>query len=222
MQNYKEALLLGYENVKAKGIITLNDIVQIQKIIVQNDAGIRKQSSTVLKNDTTGEVIYTPPQDYDEIVQLLNNLVEYINDDSLEDYDYLVKMAIVHFQFESIHPFYDGNGRTGRILNILYFVLKDLLDLPILYLSRYIIKHKSDYYRLLQEVREKENWIDWVMYMLDGVEQTSYKTIHLIQEIEKLMKKQKELIRTHLPKIYSKALLETLFLHPYTKIEFFW
>ncbi len=220
VQNYKEALLYGYEQVKTKGIITFNDIVQIQKIIVQNDAGIRKQSGTVLKNDKTGEVIYTPPQEYDEIVRLLNNLVEYINDDSLEDYDYLVKMAIIHFQFESIHPFYDGNGRTGRILNILYLVLKDLLDLPILYLSRYIIKHKSDYYRLLQEVREKENWIDWVLYMLDGVEQTSFETIRLIQEIEKLMKKQKELIRTHLPKIYSKDLLETLFLHPYTKIEF--
>jgi len=140
VQNYKEALLYGYKQVKTKGIITLNDIVQIQKIIVQNDAGIRKQSGTVLKNDKTGEVIYTPPQDYNEIVRLLNNLVEYINDDSLEDYDYLVKMAIIHFQFESIHPFYDGNGRTGRILNILYLVLKDLLDLPILYLSRYIIK----------------------------------------------------------------------------------
>ena len=220
VQNYKEALLYGYERVKTKHIITLNDIVQIQKIIVNNDAGIRKQSGTVLKNDKTGEIIYTPPQNYEEILELLNNLAEYINDDGLEDYDYLVKMAIIHFQFESIHPFYDGNGRSGRILNILYLVLKDLLELPILYLSRYIIKHKSDYYRLLQEVREKDNWNNWILYMLDGVEQTSYETIHLIQEIEKLMKKQKELINAKLPKIYSKDLLETLFLHPYTKIEF--
>ena len=157
VQNYKEALIYGYEQVKKTRLLTLNDIIQIQSIITGNNAGIRKQAGTVLKNDKTGVIIYTPPQNYDEIMKLLNNLFEYINDDTLEDYDYLVKMALIHYQFESIHPFYDGNGRSGRILNVLYLALKDLLELPILYLSSYIIKHKSDYYRLLQEVREKNN-----------------------------------------------------------------
>jgi len=147
--NYKEALIYGYEQVKKTKLLTLNDIIKIQLIITGNNAGIRKQIGTVLKNDKTGEIVYTPPQHYYEIMKLLDNLFLYINDNSLDDYDYLVKMALIHFQFESIHPFYDGNGRSGRILNVLYLVLKDLLELPILYLSRYIIKHKSDYYRLL-------------------------------------------------------------------------
>jgi len=220
VQNYKEALLYGYEKVKQNKILTLNDIIEIQSIITGNNAGIRKQIGTVLKNDKTGEIIYTPPQNYDEIMNLLNNLFEYINDDSLEDYDYLVKMALIHFQFESIHPFYDGNGRSGRILNVLYLVLKDLLELPILYLSSYIIKHKSDYYKLLQEVREKENYNDWIMYMLDAVEVTANNTSDLIENIEKLMQKTQDIIQEKLPKIYSKDLVEVLFLHPYTKIEF--
>ena len=220
VQNYKEALIVGYEKVKQNKILTLNDIIQIQSIITGNNAGIRKQVGTVLKNDKTGEIIYTPPQNYDEIMKLLNNLFEYINDDTLEDYDYLVKMALIHYQFESIHPFYDGNGRSGRILNVLYLVLKDLLELPILYLSSYIIKHKSDYYKLLQEVREKENYFEWIMYMLDAVEVTANNTSTLIENIEKLMSDTQNLIQQKLPKIYSKDLVEVLFLHPYTKIEF--
>ncbi len=220
VKNYKDALLFGYEKVKEKKILTLNDIVQIQNILVANDAGIRKQSGTVLKNESTGETVYTPPQSYDEVMRLLQNLVEYINDDSMEDYDHLVKMAIIHFQFESIHPFYDGNGRTGRIVNVLYLVLKDLLDLPMLYLSRYIIRNKSDYYRLLQEVREKESWNEWVEFMLDAVIATSQETTVLIENIETLMQQTKATLKEKLPKIYSKDLLEVLFLHPYTKIEF--
>jgi len=218
--NYKEGLIYGYEQVKKNNILTLNDITKIQVIITGNNAGIRKQIGTVLKNDKTGEVIYTPPQHYNEIMNLLENLLKYINDDSLEDYDYLVKMALIHFQFESIHPFYDGNGRSGRILNVLYLVLKDLLELPILYLSRYIIKHKSDYYRLLQEVRTKENYIEWILFMLDAVEETSNNTCDLIENIKKLMNNTQNLVQEKLPKIYSKDLIEALFLHPYTKIEF--
>ena len=218
--NYKESLISGYEQVKKTKLLTQNDILKIQSIITGNSAGIRKQIGTVLKNDKTGDIIYTPPQYYDEIMNLLENLFLYINDDSLEDYDYLVKMALIHFQFESIHPFYDGNGRSGRILNVLYLVLKDLLELPILYLSQYIIKHKSDYYRLLQEVRTKENYIEWIIFMLDAVEETSNNTCDLIENIEKMMNKTKKLIQEKLPKIYSKDLVETLFLHPYTKIEF--
>jgi len=220
VKNYKDALLFGYEKVKKQKILTLNDIVQIQNILVANDAGVRKQSGTILKNEATGETVYTPPQSYDEVMRLLQNLVEYINDDSMEDFDHLVKMAIIHFQFESIHPFYDGNGRTGRIINVLYLVLKDLLDLPILYLSRYIIRNKSDYYRLLQEVRVKESWSEWVAFMLDAVVETSQETTVLIENIETLMLQTKATLREKLPKIYSKDLLEVLFLHPYTKIEF--
>jgi len=218
VKDYKEALLFGYEEVKNRKILTINDIVHIQNILVSNDAGIRKQSGTVLKSETTGETIYTPPQSYDEVMSLLQNLIEYINDDSLEDYDYLVKMGIIHFQFESIHPFYDGNGRTGRILNVLYLILKDLLDLPILYLSNYIIKHKSDYYRLLQEIRAQANWNDWIEFMLDAVIETSKDTTILIESIEKLMIRTKRTLKEKLPKIYSKDLLEVLFLHPYTRV----
>jgi len=220
VQNYKEGLLYGFNKVQSKKILTLNDIIEIQSIITGNSAGIRKQLGTVLKNDKTGEVIYTPPQSYDEIIELLNNLFEYINDDSLEDYDPLVKMALIHYQFESIHPFYDGNGRSGRILNVLYLVLKELLDLPILYISSYIIKHKATYYRLLQELRTKQNYDEWILYMLDAIEVTANNSFKLIENIEKLMQKTQQEMQEKLPKIYSKDLVEVLFLHPYTKIEF--
>ncbi len=150
---------------------------------------------------------------------MLKNLEEYINNDS-DDVDPLIKMAVIHYQFESIHPFYDGNGRTGRIINVLYLVLKNLLDIPVLYLSRYIIKHKSKYYKLLQQVRTKNNWEDWILYMLDGVETTSRETVVLINKIKNLMEETETKLKNEVPKIYSKDLLETLFLHPYTKIEF--
>lgn len=220
VQKYKDALLFGYEQVKNKKYITLNDIIKIQTIIVGNNAGIRKQIGTILKNDKTNEIIYTPPQHYEEIIDLLQNLIEYINNDEMEHYDYLIKMAIIHYQFEIIHPFYDGNGRTGRILNVLYLTLKDLIDLPILYLSGYIIKHKNTYYELLQEVRTKDKWNEWIMFMLDGIIQTSNGTINLIKDIQNLMIFTKKELKTKLPKIYNKDILEILFLHPYTKIEF--
>ena len=148
----------------------------------------------------------------------MTNLENYINGPN--DIDPLVNMAIIHHQFESIHPFYDGNGRTGRIINILYLILNDLLDIPILYLSRYIITHKSDYYRLLEEVRTQDKWEEWILYMLDAVEQTSLETIEFINNISNLMIKTQDKISQELPKIYSKDLVEILFMHPYTKIEF--
>jgi len=218
VQHYREALLMGYELVRDTGLLLKRDIVAIQKILEQNDAGVRRQSGTVLKNAATGEVVFTPPQEYEVIQELLTNLEHYINEPN--ELDTLVNMAIIHYQFESIHPFYDGNGRTGRIINILYLILKELLDIPILYLSSYIIKHKADYYRLLQEVRTKENWEEWILYILDGVEQTSLATIELVNDIHRLMGETKEKIKTELPKIYSKDLVEILFMHPYTKIEF--
>jgi Fic family protein len=218
VQHYRQALLKGFELVKSNKLLLKKYIIEIQQELEQNDAGVRRQSGTVLKNAKTGEVVFTPPQDYETIQTLLDNLESYINDEN--EIDPLINMAIIHFQFESIHPFYDGNGRTGRIINILYLILKDLLDIPVLYLSRYIIENKSDYYRLLQEVRTKDKWEEWILYMLDGVEQTSLETIELIGSIDLLMSETTSKIKTQLPKIYSKDLVEILFMHPYTKIEF--
>lgn len=218
VQNYKNALLKGFGLVKDNKLLLKKYIVEIQKELEQNDAGIRKQSGTNLKNAKIGEVIFTPPQTFETIEKLLINLENYINETN--DIDPLVNMAIIHYQFETIHPFYDGNGRTGRIINILYLILNDLLDIPILYLSNYIIKHKVDYYRLLQEVRTKDNWEEWIVYMLDGIEQTSLETMELIQDIYLMMDNTKALIKEKLPKIYSKDLIEILFSNPYTKIDF--
>ena len=218
VQHYRQALLKGFELVKNNELLLKKYIVEIQQELEQNDAGVRKQSGTVLKNAKTGEVVFTPPQDYETIQNLLDNLENYINDEN--EIDPLINMAIIHYQFESIHPFYDGNGRTGRIVNILYLILKDLLDIPILYLSSYIIETKSDYYRLLQEVRTKDNLEEWILYILDGIEQTALETIKLINDINLLMNETKEKIKTKLPKIYSKDLVEVLFIHPYTKIKF--
>ena len=150
----------------------------------------------------------------------MDNLVQFINDDDVSDLDPLVKMAIIHHQFESIHPFYDGNGRTGRILNILYLVAQGLLDLPVLYLSHYLIHHKADYYHYIQEVRDTGNWENWLLYMLEGIEKTAISTIILVQEMKKLMNYYKRTIREQKPKIYQQELLNNLFNHPYTKIEF--
>jgi Fic family protein len=219
VMNYVAALKHGFELVTTKGFLSNNFICEIQAILENNKAGFRTQMGTVIKNTTTGEVLHTPPQDHEAIVQLMKNLEKYINDNDVEDLHPLVKMAIIHFQFESIHPFYDGNGRTGRIVNILYLTLNGLLDLPILYLSRYIIQHKPDYYKLLQTVRNKNDWESWVLFMLDSITQTAEETIQLIHGVNQLMTDYKNRIRQVLPKIYSKDLLETIFKHPYTKIE---
>jgi Fic family protein len=219
VQRYSSAVIKGFERVKKEGLLTGNIILSIQNEIIENNAGYRRLPGTELKNTSTGQTVYVPPQSYDEISELMKNLELYINNDDLHPVDPLIKMTIIHYQFESIHPFYDGNGRTGRIINILYLILKGLLDLPILYLSNYIISTKSDYYRLLQEVREKNNWEEWIIYMLQGVEQTSRGTIYLISEINKLMQRYKQEIRSRY-KFYSQDLLNNLFKHPYTKIEY--
>lgn len=220
VQRYKEALYKGFELIGQNTLFLKKHIIQIQQVLEDNNAGIRTQSGTKLKNSITGKVIYTPPQNSKDIHDLMDNLERYINDDSLDDYDVLTKMAILHYQFESIHPFYDGNGRTGRIINILYLVLKGLLDLPILYLSSYIINEKTNYYKLLNQVRTEDRWEDWILFMLDGVENTSKKSVILIEQIQELIEATKVKIKTKLPKIYSKDLLELLFVHPYTKINF--
>lgn len=216
---YNKGLKEGFEIVRNEKLLLNKHIIRIQQILEQNDAGFRKQAGTKLVN-AFGSTVYTPPQDSEEVVRLMTNLERFINDDDYADYDPLVKMAIIHYQFESIHPFYDGNGRTGRIINILYLVLKGLLDLPILYLSRYIIQTKTEYYRVLQDVRDKDDWEGMILYMLKGVEITSVETVDLVERIKKLMQEYKVILRAELPKIYSQDLLNNLFRNPYTKIEF--
>lgn len=220
VQNYSAALKEGFQIVRGQKLIRLHDILAVQQCLESNNAGFRKLPGTELRNSLTGAVVYTPPQNPAEIEVLMANLVDYINDDSLCGADPLVKMAIIHHQFESIHPFYDGNGRTGRILNILYLVAKDLLGLPVLYLSRYVIQHKAGYYAQLQQVRETGNWEPWLLYMLDGISETAKATISLIQRIKTLMQQYKHQMREQLPKLYRQELLNNLFNHPYTKIEF--
>lgn len=219
VQNYASALKKGFAIVSKTKLLTNSTILDIHKELEQNNAGYRSVPGTELKNDRTQEVVYTPPQNRQEIKALMANLIDYINDCSMHDIDPLIKMAVIHHQFESIHPFYDGNGRTGRIVNILYLVASGLLDLPVLYLSRYVIQNKNEYYRLLQDVRDTENWEEWILYMLQGVETVSKQSIELIKSIKDLMQDNKIYIRKNY-KFYSQDLLNNLFRHPYTKIEF--
>ncbi len=219
VQNYISALKKGFELITKYELLTNKSIIKIQEVLEGNTAGFRKLPGTALKNVATGETIYTPPQDYEEIISLMSNLERYINDSDMQDCDPIIKMAIIHFQFESIHPFYDGNGRTGRIINILYLILENLQTLPILYLSNYIIKHKPEYYRYLQKVRDEDLWEDWVLFMIKGVEETARETIELIIKIKELMLDYKHRLRDNY-KFYSQDLLNNLFTHPYTKIEF--
>ena len=214
--NYRTALWKGYDAIKNTQILTINMMVEIQQNIENNRAGIRKLPGTVLKNEATGEVVYTPPSGEQEIMALLSNLESYMNDDH-DEIDPLIKLAVIHHQFESIHPFYDGNGRTGRIINVLYLVQKELLDSPILYLSQYIIRNKTSYYRLLQEVRTKGLWEEWILFMLDGIESTAVETLKLIKKINSLVEQTAEDILTALPKIYSRELVALLFFEFYTK-----
>ena len=220
---YREAINEGFKLVRNKNILSLNDIKRIQEVLEQNSAGFRTTPGTQLKRSSDGAVIYTPPQDGQRIVELMSNLEQFINDDELCPIDPLVKMAIIHHQFESIHPFYDGNGRTGRIVNILYLVTSGLLDLPILYLSRYITHNKAEYYERIQAIRNatgdnSAQWEAWILYMLRGVEQTAEETIALVKNIGKLMTEYKNIIRPAFGGKYSHELLNGLFYHPYTKI----
>lgn len=221
--NYREAIQTGFRLVRENGLLTNSVLKQVQGILEGNNAGFRTTSGTTLK-DNRGNIVYMPPQDADTINNLMANLERFINDEEMADLDPLIKTAIIHHQFESIHPFYDGNGRTGRILIILYLVANGLLDLPILYLSRYITHNKSEYYRLLQAVRENENnaedWRNWIVFILKGIEETSLNTIKMIKSIDTLMREYKNVLRPIFGKQYKHELLNNLFFHPYTKIEF--
>ena len=220
VSRYADALREGFLFIKKHGTLTLNHIRRIHEILEGNNEGFRTRPGTTVSNRTTGEVIYTPPQDGVIIQALMEDLERFINDDSAWDAVALVKMAIIHHQFESIHPFYDGNGRAGRIVNILYLVLKDLLQIPVLYLSRYIIRNKTDYYDLLQSVREDGNWEPWILFMLDSVIATSLQTITIINSIKSTMMDYKHRIRAEHSRIYSQDLINALFQHPYTRITF--
>lgn len=213
--NYKDALWKGVKLIKDRGFITTNMIIDIQEALEKNSGGIRKIPGTALKNAITDEVVYTPPTGENLIRDLLKNLEDYYNIE--DDIDPLIKLAIAHYQFEAIHPFYDGNGRTGRILNILYLLKENLLDFPILYLSSYIIKHKNQYYKLLEEITTKENWEDWVLFILKAIEITSKDTLELAKNIKKLLDVTIEEVKEKLPKIYKKELIEYIFTETYTK-----
>ena len=222
---YREAISHGFILLKKNNLLTINVIKDIQRVLVENNEGFRTVPGTSLKSSVDGRIVYTPPQDIDTINRTMSNLEQFVNDDELCDYDPLVKMAIIHHQFESIHPFGDGNGRTGRIMNILYLIQTEILDLPILYLSRFITHHKSEYYRLLQAIRDKQGdnfkeWEEWILFILKGIEETADFTIDMVKGISTLMVSFKTKIRPAFGKKYKHDLLNNLFFHPYTKIEF--
>jgi len=218
VQNYISALKVGFTDVVNSGLIRMSTILRVQEEVEQNNAGFRKVPGTVLKNQATGAVVYEPPQDAVLIEKLMTQLVDFIHAD--DELDPLLRMAIAHHQFESIHPFYDGNGRTGRILNLLMLQRDGLMDLPVLYLSRYITATKDQYYRLLQSTRETHDWVNWCVYIVKGVALTAKSEIRLIRNLREMMQATKQRLRKELPKIYSQELLNNLFRYPYTKIEF--
>jgi Fic family protein len=215
---YREALWEGFNLLKGRELLTTNLFVKVVQTIKQNSAGIRKTPGTKVANATTGETIYTPPETEAVLRDKLKNLEDYIHD--ANHVDPLIKLALIHYQFEAIHPFSDGNGRTGRIVNILYLVFKGLLDLPVLYLSKHIIEHKADYYRLLRGVTYSGEWEPWILYMLDAVERTALFTRQRIVQIRDLMDETLKAAKEKLPsRVYSKELIELLFRQPYTKGE---
>lgn len=214
---YNQALRVGFESVRTTGLLTGNHIIDIQATLERSRAGYRRVPGTVLQNNQ-GVVVYVPPAP-ETLPGLMSDLERFINDDSLLDVDPLIKMALIHHQFESIHPFYDGNGRTGRIINVLYLVKQGLLGTPVLYLSRAIVRSKADYYRLLQDVRERDRWEDWVLYLLAAVQTTAVEGIQIAEAIKSTMLDYKHRIRAAY-RFYSQDLINNLFSHPYTKIEF--
>ncbi|MGI9228430.1 MAG: Fic family protein [Gammaproteobacteria bacterium] len=217
---YRDAMRQGYEAWQDKGFISESMLINMFRLLKQRSNGYRRTPGTELRNEHTGQTVYVPPQDGRDIIACMRDLERFINDDPSSDLDPLIKMALIHHQFESIHPFPDGNGRIGRILNVLYLTHAGLLDSPILYLSRAINRSRADYYRLLQAVRDQNNWEEWVLYMLNAVADTAKITLNLIADIRDLMASTKQRMRQELPNIYSQDLLNNLFRHPYTRIEF--
>lgn len=219
--NYRQAILYGFSQVKNNGFISSKIIEEIHHIIEPNVGDIRKIPGTVIMNTKTKEILHNPPQSENEIRDYLSNLENYINYNELEETDPLIKMSMIHYQFESIHPFYDGNGRTGRILNVLYLVLQQKLSLPILYLSKYINSNKEEYYKCLYDMRIDNKYIkNYLIYMINGVEKTSIFTLEFIDKFRKTMDNCRNLVKQKKPKIYSEELIEYLFYDFYTKNEY--
>jgi Fic family protein len=217
---YAKALLGGFERMgEQQGLLTNNNIIAMFQTLKRSTGGFRNTPGTALRNEQSGEIVFVPPQHGDDIIRHMTALEAFINDDT-SPLDPLVRMAIIHHQFESIHPFPDGNGRIGRIINVLYLTKEGLLDFPILYLSRFITASKPDYYRLLRQVGETGEWEPWLLYMIQGVGETARTTLHLIDSITALMADTKQRLRTEYAKLYSQDLLNNLFRHPYTRIEF--
>ena len=214
---YRDALRVGFDLVNESGLLTVAHILAMQAELERNKAGLRKLPGTALK-DSAERTVYTPPSP-ELLPTLMGDLERFANDAEAFDADPLIKMALIHHQFESIHPFYDGNGRTGRIINVLYMVKEGLLEIPILYLSRHIVQTKSEYYRLLQAVRDDDAWEAWVLYMLTAVERTAHDGVAKVQSIKQLLLETKHGIRDRY-RFYSQDLINNLFNHPYTKIEF--
>ncbi len=217
VMHYKEALWYGYQKLQEDYPLTINLFVELFRIVKQRQDGIRTLPGTVLKN-SLGEVVYTPPDNKEDIFRLLSNLERYINND--DGTDPLVKLAVMHYQFECIHPFPDGNGRVGRILNVLYLIQERLLSFPILYLSEYIIKNKSEYYKALNGVTQNQNWETWILYIMEAVETTARQTLQTIQKIHRAKYDMAKALKEKAPGVYSKELVELLFEQPYCKIGF--
>ncbi|MBN1829624.1 MAG: Fic family protein [Deltaproteobacteria bacterium] len=213
--NYREAIWQGYRQLQQRSLLTSNAFIRIVNTIKGNTAGIRTTPGTTIAT-TSGKILYTPPEGETVLRDKLKNLQEFIHDED-DALDPLVKMALVHYQFEAIHPFYDGNGRTGRIINILYLVYKNLLPMPVLYLSKYIIEHKDEYYQLLRAVTESNEWKPWILFLLDGIEETAKFTVELVDNIRMLLSRTAETVKEKLPKIYSRELVEILFEEPYCR-----
>lgn len=215
---YREALWYGFNQLKRRPILGTNLFIKCVQVLKKNSAGIRNTPGTKIINKTTGEILYTPPESEERIRDMLGNLENYIH--SQNELDPLIKLAILHYQFEAIHPFSDGNGRTGRIINLLFLTFNDMLDYPVLYLSKYIIENKRDYYKFLKRVTSHEDWEPWIQYMLTGIEETAIYTRDKILAIKKLLDDTVEEARLKLPNsLFSKELIEILFEHPYTKIQ---
>jgi Fic family protein len=213
---YRTALRQGFEELVRKPLCT-NTALEICSTIKSVQMDIRKVPGTTLSNQATREVIYTPPEGENVIRTLLSNWEAFLHAD--DTIDPLIKMVIAHYQFEAIHPFTDGNGRTGRILNILYLIEQELISLPILYLSRYIVQNKHDYYRLLLGVTTDQHWQDWIIFMLKAVQTTATWTTHKIAAVRQLIEQTTEYVRNKLPQIYSYELMRVIFEQPYCRIQ---
>ncbi len=218
--NYREALYVGMEKMQTqKNLLLTNTMIDIVQTIKQNKAGIRNAPGTALKNAINGEVIYTPPCCEDVIREKLAALERFINDDQASALDPLIKMALIHYQFEAVHPFADGNGRTGRIINALYLVQQGMLSQPVLYLSYYIVKYKAEYYQLLRGVTENNNWHDWVMYMLTALMETAQVTTRKIRGLLALKEETEQQMKATLGSSFNFELLQLMFTLPYVKID---